>query len=55
MAKSFEEMPVWKKSRELVKFVYGITKSKEFCKDFSLTDPDSACGGFGHVEPCGRI
>ncbi len=38
MAKSFEEMPVWNKSRELVKFVYGITKSKEFSKDFSLTD-----------------
>ncbi len=38
MAKSFEEMEMWKRSRELVKFIYGITKNKEFCKDFSLTD-----------------
>ncbi len=38
MAKSFEEMEMWKSSRELVKFIYNITKNKEFCKDFSLTD-----------------
>ncbi len=38
MAKSFEEMPVWNKARELVKFIYALTKNKEFCKDFSLTD-----------------
>lgn len=38
MAKSFEEMEMWKRSRELVKFIYNITKNKEFCKDFSLTD-----------------
>lgn len=38
MAKSFEEMEMWKRSRDLVKFTYNITKNKEFCKDFSLTD-----------------
>lgn len=38
MAKSFEEMAMWNRSRELVKFVYHITKNKDFCKDFSLTD-----------------
>lgn len=38
MAKSFEEMAMWKRSRDLVKFIYRISKNKEFCKDFSLTD-----------------
>ncbi len=38
MAKSFEEMPAWNKSRELVKLVYSITRNQEFCKDISLTD-----------------
>lgn len=38
MAKSFEEMAMWKGSRDLVKFVYQITKNKDFCTDFSLTD-----------------
>jgi four helix bundle protein len=38
MAKSFEEMEMWKRARELVKFIYRITKNDGFCKDFSLTD-----------------
>lgn len=38
MAKSFEELPMWNKSRDLVKFVYQITKNMNFSKDFSLTD-----------------
>ncbi len=38
MAKSFEEMAVWQRSRELVKFIYLIIRNKDFCKDFSLTD-----------------
>ena len=29
---------MWKRSRDLVKFIYQITKSNGFCKDFSLTD-----------------
>lgn len=38
MAKSFEETDVWKKARELVNSIYHVTKSKEFSKDFGLTD-----------------
>jgi four helix bundle protein len=38
MARSFEEMDMWKRARELVKFIYQITKNKDFCRDFSLTD-----------------
>lgn len=38
MAKSFEELDVWKKARELVNFVYRVTKSKEFIKDYGLID-----------------
>lgn len=38
MARSFEEIDVWKKARELVNFIYRFTKNKEFSKDFSLTD-----------------
>jgi four helix bundle protein len=38
MPKSFEELPVWQKARELVKFVYDLTKKEPFCKDFSLVD-----------------
>jgi four helix bundle protein len=38
MPKSFEELPVWQKARELVKYVYDLTKKEPFCKDFSLVD-----------------
>ena len=38
MARSFEEIDVWKKSRELVNFIYRMTKNKDFSKDFSLRD-----------------
>jgi four helix bundle protein len=38
MPKSFEELPVWQKAREIVKYVYGFTKKEPFCKDFSLVD-----------------
>ena len=39
MARSFEEIDVWKKARELVNFIYNVTKNKEFSrKDFGLTD-----------------
>ncbi len=38
MAKSFEDMDMWKRSRELVGFVYQVTKNDRFCKDFSLVD-----------------
>lgn len=38
MPKSFEELPVWQKARELVKAVYGLTRKAEFSRDFSLVD-----------------
>jgi four helix bundle protein len=36
--KSFEELPVWQKARELVKYIYDLTKKDVFSKDFSLVD-----------------
>ena len=38
MPKSFEELPVWQKARELVKLIYSLTKKEPFCRDFSLVD-----------------
>jgi four helix bundle protein len=38
MARTFEETDVWKESRELVKFVYKLTKSTQFRKDHGLVD-----------------
>ncbi len=38
MPKSFEELPVWQKARELIKYVYHLTKKELFCRDFSLID-----------------
>jgi four helix bundle protein len=36
--KKFEEMEVWKKSRELNREIYGISNGAGFCRDFSLRD-----------------
>jgi four helix bundle protein len=36
--KRFEEMDVWKKSREFIKIIYALTLKKEFARDFSLRD-----------------
>ncbi|NWF92971.1 MAG: four helix bundle protein [Syntrophaceae bacterium] len=38
MPKTFEELPVWQKARELVQYVYDLTKKEPFCRDFSLVD-----------------
>ncbi len=38
MPKSFEELPVWQKARELVKYVYTLTRKDGFSQDFSLVD-----------------
>lgn len=38
MPKSFEDLPVWQKARELVKYIYRITKKEAISKDFSLVD-----------------
>ena len=34
----FEDIESWKKSRELVKLIYNITRDYEFSKDYSLVD-----------------
>lgn len=38
MPKSFEELPVWRKARELVKYVYTLTRKEAFSRDFTLVD-----------------
>jgi len=38
MPKSFEELPVWQKARELVNYTYGLTGNNLFSRDFSLVD-----------------
>lgn len=38
MPKSFEELPVWQRARELVQFIYGLTLREAFRKDLSLVD-----------------
>ena len=36
--KSFEDLFVWKKSRELINLIYSYTFSPRFAKDYGLTD-----------------
>ncbi len=36
--KRFEELPCWKKARELSKYVFKIINSDKFKKDYSLRD-----------------
>lgn len=38
MPKSFEELPLWQKARELVNYVYKLTRKDAFSRDFSLVD-----------------
>src|SRR3989337_1161831 len=38
MPRSFEELPVWQKARQLVKYIYWLTKGESFSRDFSLVD-----------------
>lgn len=38
MPKTFEELPVWQRARELVISVYGLTRNEAFSRDFSLVD-----------------
>jgi four helix bundle protein len=35
---TFEDLHAWQESRELVKIVYGITRSSDFSRDFGLRD-----------------
>ena len=34
--KRFEDLPCWKKARELCQFIFGLINQGEFSKDFSL-------------------
>jgi four helix bundle protein len=36
--KKFEDLPVWKSSRELTTKIYKLTKNEKFRKDFGLVD-----------------
>jgi four helix bundle protein len=35
---NFEDLDVWKRSRELVNEIYSLTKKQRFSKDFGLVD-----------------
>ena len=32
----FEDIEVWKLSREIINKIYRVTESEKFCKDFDL-------------------
>jgi hypothetical protein len=34
----FEDLEIWKLTRELYKFVYKITSEEPFCRDFRFRD-----------------
>jgi four helix bundle protein len=36
--RNFEDLPVWKESRELTREIYSVTKNKPFCYDRGLVD-----------------
>jgi four helix bundle protein len=36
--KSFEEIEAWRKARELIGEIYGVSKRNAFSKDFALRD-----------------
>jgi len=38
MIKRFEDLPVWQAGRELVKYVYSLTKQAPFKNDFGLKE-----------------
>ena len=35
---SFEELDIYKRSRQLTKDIYGLTKNSRFSKDYGLKD-----------------
>lgn len=41
----FEDLEVWKLSREFVKSIYQLTSEGDFCKDFRLRDQIRASAG----------
>ena len=36
--KKFEDLISWKKARELTQYIYSLTKSEKFSKDYGLKD-----------------
>ena len=34
--KNFEELNSWKKARELAGYIYGLTRKRDFSRDFAL-------------------
>lgn len=34
----FEDLNIWQKARELVRFIYELTKKKDFARDYALVD-----------------
>ena len=43
--KRFEDLISWQKARDLVKFVFDLTKSSSFSKDFKLVDQKRSSSG----------
>jgi four helix bundle protein len=43
--KTFEELPIWQKARELAKYVYELSSEEPFQKDFKLRDQIRASSG----------
>ena len=41
--KNFEELPVWKNSRELTTQIYKLAENSKFRRDFSLVDQIRRC------------
>ena len=41
----FEDLPVWQKSRELVKFIFNLTLAAPYCHDFKFRDQIRASAG----------
>lgn len=35
---SFEELPIWREARVLVRLIYDLTKQNDFSKDYGLKD-----------------
>lgn len=41
----FEDLEVWKKSREICQYIHTLTKNEQFSRDFSLKDQIKRSGG----------
>ena len=41
----FEDLEIWKESRELCKFIYQVSEKEPFCRDFKLRDQIRSSSG----------